>query len=167
MPKPWVSVQEVATHLGVAKDSVYRWIENKGLPASKKYAVSGNASSLSKDSVAPRVTAYFTQLGVSASPQQIDGECFQAFLANQANSRGSASASRALRSAICRALAKSSSTSETRWSTRPTSISLFTGLGSIMSFSHIPVLPHRDPELYLPENWRLMDSIRLRLTPKS
>ena len=26
---------------------------------------------------------------------------------------------------------------------------------------------HRDPEVYLPENWRLMDSIRLRLTPKS
>jgi excisionase family DNA binding protein len=35
MPEPWVSVQEVATHLGVAKDSVYRWIENKGLPAHK------------------------------------------------------------------------------------------------------------------------------------
>jgi excisionase family DNA binding protein len=33
MPEPWVSVDEVANHLGVAKDSVYRWIENKGLPA--------------------------------------------------------------------------------------------------------------------------------------
>ena len=33
MPEPWVSVEEVAGHLGVAKDSVYRWIENKGLPA--------------------------------------------------------------------------------------------------------------------------------------
>ncbi len=33
MPEPWVSVEEVATHLGVAKDSVYRWIEAKGLPA--------------------------------------------------------------------------------------------------------------------------------------
>ena len=29
----WVSVEEVATHLGVNKDSVYRWIERKGLPA--------------------------------------------------------------------------------------------------------------------------------------
>lgn len=29
----WVSVEEVATHLGVNKDSVYRWIESKGLPA--------------------------------------------------------------------------------------------------------------------------------------
>jgi excisionase family DNA binding protein len=31
--EPWVSVDEVALHLGVAKDSVYRWIESKGLPA--------------------------------------------------------------------------------------------------------------------------------------
>ena len=33
MPEPWVSVDKVAAHLDVAKDSVYRWIENKGLPA--------------------------------------------------------------------------------------------------------------------------------------
>ncbi len=33
MPEPWVSVDEVATHLGVAKDSVYRWIDAKRLPA--------------------------------------------------------------------------------------------------------------------------------------
>ncbi|MEW6734811.1 MAG: helix-turn-helix domain-containing protein [Acidobacteriota bacterium] len=33
MPESWVSVNEVATHLGVAKDSVYRWIETKSLPA--------------------------------------------------------------------------------------------------------------------------------------
>ncbi|WP_038002642.1 helix-turn-helix domain-containing protein [Syntrophorhabdus aromaticivorans] len=29
----WVGVNEVAAHLGVAKDSVYRWIEERGLPA--------------------------------------------------------------------------------------------------------------------------------------
>jgi excisionase family DNA binding protein len=29
----WVGVDEVATHLHVAKDSVYRWIESRGLPA--------------------------------------------------------------------------------------------------------------------------------------
>ncbi|WP_295408786.1 helix-turn-helix domain-containing protein [uncultured Thiocystis sp.] len=29
----WASVDEVANHLGVAKDSVYRWIEQKDLPA--------------------------------------------------------------------------------------------------------------------------------------
>ncbi len=33
MPEPWVSVEDVAGHLGVAKDSVYRWIDHKRLPA--------------------------------------------------------------------------------------------------------------------------------------
>ncbi len=33
MTEPWVSVDDVAEHLGVAKDSVYRWIDSKGLPA--------------------------------------------------------------------------------------------------------------------------------------
>ena len=31
--EPWVSVENVAIHLGVAKDSVYRWIDSKRLPA--------------------------------------------------------------------------------------------------------------------------------------
>lgn len=31
--EPWVSVEDVALHIGVAKDSVYRWIDAKGLPA--------------------------------------------------------------------------------------------------------------------------------------
>jgi len=29
----WVGVEDVATHLAVAKDSVYRWIEERDLPA--------------------------------------------------------------------------------------------------------------------------------------
>jgi len=33
--EPWVAVDDVAKHLGVAKDSVYRWIETKALPAHK------------------------------------------------------------------------------------------------------------------------------------
>ncbi|MCB9609904.1 MAG: helix-turn-helix domain-containing protein [Polyangiaceae bacterium] len=33
--EPWVSVDDVAKHLSVAKDSIYRWIEHKGLPAHK------------------------------------------------------------------------------------------------------------------------------------
>lgn len=33
--EPWVSVEAVAKHLGVARDSVYRWIESRGLPAHK------------------------------------------------------------------------------------------------------------------------------------
>jgi excisionase family DNA binding protein len=31
--EPWISVDAVASHLSVAKDSIYRWIEHKGLPA--------------------------------------------------------------------------------------------------------------------------------------
>ena len=33
--EPWVSVEELVRHLGVAKDTIYRWIEAKGLPAHK------------------------------------------------------------------------------------------------------------------------------------
>jgi excisionase family DNA binding protein len=29
----WAGVEDVAAHLGVGKDSVYRWIETKGFPA--------------------------------------------------------------------------------------------------------------------------------------
>lgn len=29
----WVRVDKVAAHLGVVKDSVYRWVESKELPA--------------------------------------------------------------------------------------------------------------------------------------
>ena len=29
----WVSVEEVAVHLRVGKDSIYRWVEAKGFPA--------------------------------------------------------------------------------------------------------------------------------------
>ena len=35
MNEPWVSVDQVASHLGVAKDTVYRWIEAKKLPAQR------------------------------------------------------------------------------------------------------------------------------------
>jgi excisionase family DNA binding protein len=31
----WQSVDAVAEHLGVARDTVYRWIEQKGLPANR------------------------------------------------------------------------------------------------------------------------------------
>ncbi len=35
MTERWSSVDEVAKHLGVAQDSIYRWIEGRGLPAHK------------------------------------------------------------------------------------------------------------------------------------
>lgn len=31
----WVGVDDVARHLGVGKDSIYRWVESRGLPARK------------------------------------------------------------------------------------------------------------------------------------
>jgi excisionase family DNA binding protein len=33
--EPWVTAIEVARHLGVVNDTVYRWRERKGLPAHK------------------------------------------------------------------------------------------------------------------------------------
>lgn len=35
MAEAWVSIDDVAVHLGVRKDSIYRWIEGRGLPARK------------------------------------------------------------------------------------------------------------------------------------
>lgn len=29
----WVSVEQIAEHLGVTRDSIYRWIDRKSLPA--------------------------------------------------------------------------------------------------------------------------------------
>jgi len=31
--EPWVSVDQIAEHLGVMHDSIYRWIDRKHLPA--------------------------------------------------------------------------------------------------------------------------------------
>ncbi len=33
--EPWVSLDEIAKHMGVSRDSVYRAIDNRGLPAHK------------------------------------------------------------------------------------------------------------------------------------
>ncbi|MGB4674878.1 MAG: helix-turn-helix domain-containing protein [Azovibrio sp.] len=33
MTEPWVSVDQIAGHLGVTRDSIFRWIDRKGLPA--------------------------------------------------------------------------------------------------------------------------------------
>lgn len=29
----WASVEEVCTHLGVVRDTIYRWIDRRGMPA--------------------------------------------------------------------------------------------------------------------------------------
>lgn len=31
----WLSVDEIAIHLGVKRDTIYKWIERKGMPAHK------------------------------------------------------------------------------------------------------------------------------------
>jgi len=33
--EPWVSLEEIARHLGVSQDTVHRWIRLKALPAHK------------------------------------------------------------------------------------------------------------------------------------
>ncbi len=33
MAERWYSVDEIAAHLGIARETVYRWIDHKGLPA--------------------------------------------------------------------------------------------------------------------------------------
>jgi len=34
METRWLSVEEISTYLGVSRDTVYRWIEVRGLPNS-------------------------------------------------------------------------------------------------------------------------------------
>jgi len=33
--EPWLSAEDIATHLGVTKDTVYAWIADKAMPAHK------------------------------------------------------------------------------------------------------------------------------------
>ena len=35
MAERWLSVAEIAKYLGVKRDTVYKWIERKGMPAHK------------------------------------------------------------------------------------------------------------------------------------
>ncbi len=34
-PERWLSVEEIAQHLGVSKETIYRWAEKGRMPASK------------------------------------------------------------------------------------------------------------------------------------
>lgn len=34
-PERWFSVEEIAKHLGVSKETIYRWVEKKKIPAHK------------------------------------------------------------------------------------------------------------------------------------
>jgi excisionase family DNA binding protein len=33
--EPWLSLEEIAGHLGVSRDTVYRWIDSRKMPAHK------------------------------------------------------------------------------------------------------------------------------------
>ena len=35
MQERWLSVDEIAEHLGVSKESIYRWLERRKMPAHK------------------------------------------------------------------------------------------------------------------------------------
>lgn len=35
MAEPWLSADDIATHLGITKDTVYAWITDKRMPAHK------------------------------------------------------------------------------------------------------------------------------------
>lgn len=35
MQERWLSVEEIAAHLGVNRDTIYKWIERKKMPAHK------------------------------------------------------------------------------------------------------------------------------------
>ena len=35
MPERWLSVDEIAAHLGVNPETIYKWITRKGMPAHK------------------------------------------------------------------------------------------------------------------------------------
>jgi len=35
MQERWLSVEEIAAHLGVNPDTIYKWIERKSMPAHK------------------------------------------------------------------------------------------------------------------------------------
>ena len=58
--EPWLSVEEIAIHLGVSKETVYRWLDRKRIPAHRigklwkfkatevdSWITSGDASELS------------------------------------------------------------------------------------------------------------------------
>ncbi|MFT6631883.1 MAG: excisionase family DNA binding protein [Bacteriovoracaceae bacterium] len=34
-PERWYSVEEIASHLGVSKETIYRWVEKEKVPAHK------------------------------------------------------------------------------------------------------------------------------------
>lgn len=64
--EPWFSVEEISSHLGVSKESVYRWLEKKRIPAHRigrlwkfkpsevdQWVISGSASEMDTNIQSP------------------------------------------------------------------------------------------------------------------
>jgi len=66
MEERWLSLEEIATHLGVSKDTIYRWIDERGMPAHK-------VGRLWKFK-AKEVDDWVTSGGAKATPNQKDEE---------------------------------------------------------------------------------------------
>lgn len=62
MEDRWLSVEEIGTYLGIKRDTVYRWINEKGMPAHRigrlwkfkkaavdEWVMKGDADETSKD----------------------------------------------------------------------------------------------------------------------
>jgi excisionase family DNA binding protein len=60
--EPWLSVEEIARHLAISKETIYRWLEKEKIPAHRmgklwrfkpsevdEWVRSGGASEMSKD----------------------------------------------------------------------------------------------------------------------
>ncbi len=81
----WVGVDDVAAHLGVAKDSVYRWIEEQGLPAHRvgrlfrfklseldEWVRQGTEHRKNSNPVRSRISAKFERIQSKTPPRKRD-----------------------------------------------------------------------------------------------
>lgn len=69
MEDRWLSVEEIAAHLGVSRDTVYRWIDHRGLPAHKV----GRLWKFRKDEIDQWVRAGHADEGSDSAARQSDG----------------------------------------------------------------------------------------------
>ena len=65
MEDRWLSVDEICAHLGVSRDTVYKWIEQKGMPAHR----AGRLWKFKKDDVDEWMRAGGASDGASAATE--------------------------------------------------------------------------------------------------
>ncbi|MDY0273493.1 MAG: helix-turn-helix domain-containing protein [Advenella sp.] len=66
MPNHWLSVEQIAEHLGVSKDTIYTWISTRQMPAHK-------VGRLWKFQI-PEIDAWVKADGASNKPRKSDKE---------------------------------------------------------------------------------------------